>query len=363
MDTIRKNWLDSAYNALMIAAKDIVDALKNKNTRLNIIVIIAMVGFFHWSLTLRPFDKNIDIVVYDQGGSGLVFESATLNDGQEIFFEKVDSIEAMSREMAYEDLGLVIPAGFEDNLKSPEGTTISGYILWAKRNQAKTLEARFSAALSAYFGGVVDVSLGDHLILPVADNLGDVWNFTAQQLFIICWLAIAIVPHLMLEERKTQTLEALLVSPAGASEVVAGKALAGTFYLAIAIGFSMALSWMYVIQWSMAIFALLALTLFAIGLALALGSFIRSQAHLSLWGLTSIFVLILPAFFAHEPFLAPTIRAVVAWLPTTALGNLLAYSFSTGATSGMVLRDLTLGVAGIVLAYGFVIWQVRRLSR
>lgn len=363
MDTLRMSWKDSAYNALTIAAKDIVDALKNKNTRLNIIVITAMVGFFHWSLTLRPFDKQIDIVVYDQGGSGLAFESTDLNDGQEIAFEEVDTIEAMSREMAYEDLGIVIPAGFEDDLASPGGVTISGYTLWAKRNQAEALEPRVSAALSAYFGGVVQVSLGEHLVLPAADNLGDGWNFTAQQLFIICWLAIAVVPHLMLEERKTQTLEALLVSPAGAAEIVAGKALAGTFYLVIAIGFSMALSWMYVIQWGMAIFALFALTLFAIGLALALGSYIRSQAQLSLWGLISIFVLIIPAFFAHEPNLAPNIKTVVSWLPTTALGNLLAYSFSTGATSGMILRDLALGVAGIVLAYGLVIWQVRRLSR
>ena len=279
MDALRLSWKDSSYNALTIAAKDIVDALKNKNTRLNIIIIIAMVGFFHWTLTLRPFDKQIEIVVYDQGGSGLKFESTTLKDGQEIFFEEVDSILAMSREMAYEDLGIVIPTGFEDDLASPNGASISGYILWAKRSQAETLEPRVSAALSSYFGGEVDVSLGEHLVLPNADNLGDGWNFTAQQLFIICWLAIAVVPHLMLEERKTQTLEALLVSPVGAAEVVAGKALAGTFYLAIAIGFSLALSWMYVIQWGMAIFALLALTLFAIGLALALGSFIPTAVQ------------------------------------------------------------------------------------
>ena len=76
-----KTFLDNLYMAWAIASKDIVDALKNKNTRINIILMMGMVVFFYWASTLRPFDKRIDTVVYDEGNSNLTSGTAELADG------------------------------------------------------------------------------------------------------------------------------------------------------------------------------------------------------------------------------------------------------------------------------------------
>ncbi len=51
--------IGNLYMVWVIASKDIVDALKNKDTRTNIILMMGMVVFFYWASTLRPFDERI----------------------------------------------------------------------------------------------------------------------------------------------------------------------------------------------------------------------------------------------------------------------------------------------------------------
>ncbi len=76
-----KTFLDNFYMVWVIALKDIVDALKNKDTRTNIILMMSMVVFFYWASTLRPFDERIDTAVYDEGNSSLTIGAAELADG------------------------------------------------------------------------------------------------------------------------------------------------------------------------------------------------------------------------------------------------------------------------------------------
>ena len=73
-----KTLMDTLYIAWIIGTKDILDALKNKSSRSNIIVMIGMVVFFYWLGILRPFDKNVSVVVYDEGNTSLALESVTL---------------------------------------------------------------------------------------------------------------------------------------------------------------------------------------------------------------------------------------------------------------------------------------------
>ena len=79
-----KKIIDSLYISWVIARKDITDALKNKSTRTNIIIVIVLVGFFYWSSTIRPWDKRIDTVVYDKSESGLFEGTIELADDFEI---------------------------------------------------------------------------------------------------------------------------------------------------------------------------------------------------------------------------------------------------------------------------------------
>ncbi len=172
-----------------------------------------------------------------------------------------------------------------------------------------------------------------------------------------------VVPHLMLEEKRTKTLDALLVSPASTGQVVMGKALAGLFYVGLTGGLSFALNWAYVTDWGLALVAFLVTVLFAIGSGLALGSFLPSSQQLNLWGWVFNIFLLVPALIALNPLLAKGLRAVFSWLPTTALAKMFQFSFSTGVTPAQIWINLAIALGWTGLVFAAVVWKVRQSDR
>lgn len=361
MNATTTNFADNLNVALAIASKDIVDALKNKNTRTNIILMIGLVIFFYWSSTPRPFDKRIDVVVVDERNAGLSDSSAELSDGYRLSFTSASSREEMERLMGYKELGVIIPADFDQQLRSGSEPTLSGYILWVHRTRAAELEAKYSEKFSEFLGKPVRIEIGDNFIKPQPEVETSSVQFLI--LFATMYLALALVPHLMMEEKQTKTMEALLVSPASAGQVVAGKALAGLFYVLLSGGLFFALNWAYVTNWALALFALVGCALFGIGLALALGGLVKSPQQLMIWMIPVIFALLIPPLFSQEPNLSPTLKSLFAWLPTTALVELFQLAISSRVSLNALLTNLAIALVGTALVYSFVIFQVRRADR
>jgi len=353
--------LDNLYIAWAIASKDIVDALKNKATRTNIILMMGMVVFFYWASTLRPFDKRIDVAVYDEGDSSLTTGTAELADGYTFRFYEAASIHEMERMMGYKQLGVVIPADFDQVLASGGEPTLSGYILWVHRARAADLEAKYGAKFTELLGQPVRVEMGENFVIPAPDVETSSVHITI--LFATLFVAISLVPALMMEEKRTKTLDALLVSPASAGQVVIGKALAGLFYVVLVGGLFFALNWSYVANWGLALLAFLVCAMFSIGLALAMGSFVRSKQHMFIWMLPVIFILIIPAFFSQEPNLAPGLKAVFSWLPTSALVKVFQFSLSSSAPLDQLLTNLAVALGGTILVFAAVVWKVRRSDK
>jgi ABC-2 type transport system permease protein len=176
-------------------------------------------------------------------------------------------------------------------------------------------------------------------------------------------VAISLVPALMMEEKRTKTLDALLVSPASASQVVLGKALAGLFYVVLIGGLFFALNRAYIVNWGLALLAFLVCAMFSIGLALVMGSFVRSKQNMLIWMLPVMFVLVIPAFFSQEPNLAPGLKAVFSWLPTSALVRIFQFSLSSSAPADQLLTNLAIALGGTALLFAAVVWKVRRSDR
>lgn len=363
MNKNRNTLTDSLYIAWAIATKDIADALQNKGTLVNILVVLGMVVFFHWTLTLRPFDKQIDTVVFNQGDTDLERLTAELADGSSFSFREANSLEEMKERMVFQDLGLVIPAGFDQELASGQVPTLTGYLFWAHRASTTELESEYSEKLSTLLGQPVQVSIGENWIVPQLDNLGDAAYAAYYLFFAQLWIAISVVPFLVIEEKRSKTLEALLVSPASASQVILGKALAGLFYVVLAGGLSLILNGPYVYRWGLVIPAFVCSSLFAVAVALVMGAFIRSPQHTALWTIPVVLFLLLPALFARERNLVQGIREIITWFPSTALVSLSGYAVSKGATVSLFLINLAIGLGSAVLLYGLVIWQVRRSDR
>ena len=356
-----KKPFDNLHTAWAIASKDIVDALKNKSTRINIIILMLMMVFFYWASTPRPFDKKLDVVYYDEGQSSLTALPAELADGYSFRFFEADSLREMQRSMGYKQLGLVIPVDFDQRLEAGDEAVLDGYLMWVYRGRAAELESLYSEKFSELLGRPVSVEIGENIVIPEPDvHFNDV---NVHILFGVFFMALTLVPNLMLEEKQSKTIDALMVSPASPAQVVLGKALAGLFYVLLSGGLFFSLNWAYVSQWWLALLAFLCITMFSIGLALVLGSAAKSQQQMNIIAYPVFAVFMLSAFFAQEPLLAQGLKNVLSWVPTTALVDILRLSFSTHAPAGMLLKDLAISLASIAIVFGIVIWQVRRADR
>ena len=358
-----KTLLDSLYIAWVIGTKDILDALKNKSSRSNIIIMVVMVVFFYWLGVLRPFDKNVSVVVYDEGNTSLALESVSLADGAKYSFREASSQPEMERMMAYQNLGLVLPADFDQIRASGGNLPLSGYIFWADRMKVAELEAKYSQAFSKILSQPVQVVIGQNIIIPQANADGMQSNVTYLMVYFVFSMALLLIPHLMLEEKQTKTLDALLTSPASPGQVVLGKALAGFFYILVIGGLALALFSLYIVNWVLALAAFLGYALFAIGLGLAVGSYIKSTRQLGIWMVVLILFLVIPPLFYMESNLKAGIRMVLTWFPSSALASLFRFSCSTGVTPAQLWPNLAVALVSIAAVFGLVIWKVRRSDR
>jgi hypothetical protein len=156
-------------------------------------------------------------------------------------------------------------------------------------------------------------------------------------------------------------LDALLVSPASIRQVVMGKALAGLFYCLTGAGAVFALNAALILNWGLAIVAVVCGALFTVALGLLLGSVFEDKQQMTLWGFLVFNVLLVPAFLSIMTDLLPSsVIAFLRWVPTVALTTLLRTSFTSSVPLGSVLGNLALLVASAGAVYAAVVWRVRR---
>ncbi len=74
-------------------------------------------------------------------------------------------------------------------------------------------------------------------------------------------------------------------------------------------------------------------------------------------------VILVPAWFVHEPNLSAGAKSVLTWLPTSALAQLFRFSCSVGAPPAQILLNLGIALGFSALLFMVVIWQLRRSDR
>ncbi len=358
-----KTLFDTLYIAWIIGTKDILDALKNKSSRSNIVIIVFLVVFFYWLSDLRPFDKKVSVVVYDEGDTALALETVKLADGTEYSFRQASSLQDMEQKIANQNLGLVFPADFDQALASGDTPTLDGYIFWVDRKKVNGLEAKYSQAFSEILGQPVQVNIGENIIIPQANADGSQTNVTYLMVYFVFTTALLLIPHLMLEEKQTKTLDALMTSPASPGQIVLGKALAGFFYVLVIGGLALALFSLYIVNWVLVLTAFLGYALLAIGLGLLVGSYLKSMKQLGVWMLVLVLFLMIPPLFYMSSNLKAGIRLVLTWAPTSALASLFRFACTTGVTLAQILPNLAIATVSIMIVFSLVTWKVRRFDR
>ena len=348
---------------LSIAAKDILDALKNKTT-LAALITTLMLAMIYQFLPSLSTDEIPFVFLHDQGSS---VHTSALEASPSMTVRVYDSFalfEERFRIHADGELGLVLPADFDQTLASGGTPRIQGYVMhWVDPQrvdqQRLDLEQRISAVVGAPV--VIDMQGGTLTLLP--ESRGG-FLAAAGAVIVIMMLGMVLIPNLMLEEKSARTLDALLVSPASSGQIVAAKALAGMFYSLIFIVVIFAMNASFILQWGLAMLTLLLATLFAVAIGLLLGTLIDNRQQLLVAANVVIAPLLLPIFVTAMGDLLPAwLVAVLRWIPTVITTDLLLTSFSALPAYAQTLPRLGVLLASVMLLLGWEAWLVRRSDR
>jgi ABC-2 type transport system permease protein len=349
-----------------IAAKDLLDAVKNKTT-LSILLSALFVLVVYQLLPKWEHGSNLPtVLVYDAGASELL--PALKRSSNLDVYTGYTSQAQLERKLVAGDiaeLALTLPAGFDQSLARGEPLPVQGYVQhWVSDSDAAQLRTQAEGEIARLAGQPVAVHLEGNLVYPTPDSGGRSFLASLAILVSVTMVGIGLAPHLMVEEKQTRTMDALLVSPARSSHLVLAKALTGLFYCLLMAAAVLAANASLVLHWGLAVVAVLLSCLFAVALGLLLGSVVGAAPVLPVWSMVALTAFLLPIFLAPMRELLPAaVAAVLDWIPTVTLARLLRASFSRELAAGAVGVALLVVAACTAAVLAGVAWVVRRSDR
>jgi ABC-type Na+ efflux pump permease subunit len=262
-------------------------------------------------------------------------------------------------------LGLVIPEDFDQLVESGEQVEIQGLLVhWASQDQVNELVTFFESKLSEQVSTAVKIQVEGNAVYPQPDSGGFLIMISLALVLVIITLGIILAPLLMIEEKETHTIEALLVSPARYTQVVTGKAIAGLFYCLVAAAVVLLINHSLIAHWSIVLLAVVCGSLFAVSLGLFIGMLFDNPTNMNLWGGLLIAVLMVPMFLSTTvgPNFPPAIQAMLPWLPSVAMANLMRLSFTEYIFPMPILFNLGVLIGFSLLLLALVVWRLRQMD-
>ena len=367
MSNTRTNHVLNNLNIIWtIASKDIVDALRNK-TVVTMIIMVSIMLLMPYMLPIIFEQPQTVLPVYDMGSSHLVTE---LGKTPDITVQELESHQALAKVLCsttYPQIGLLLPLEMDEMVDAGGQVKLQGYVCWGKRRQVRELNGKLEEMLSQSLKQVVTIQVDGNYVYP--PDKGGLWLSLASLnalnvVLMILLMGIFLVPSLLIEEKETQTMQPLLVSPASVGQVVIGKALAGFFYILVTALIIFVVMWAGVTHWEFVILLVTGGSLFSVAVGLVLGSFFDKQQDMMGW-MSAIQVLLVGAIFV-EMFgikVPQVVGNIIPWIPSVALAYICQAAFSETVSTTQMLGKLGIIVAVSLPLYAVVVWKVRRSDR
>lgn len=364
METIRTNSKDKLRVIWAIAYKDILDGLKNKTLLSTLVSVFLIFTLYMVGPPLWYGNRPPRLVVYDAGVSNVVEK---MGDSTAFDLRLVSSQQELEEHLGYEDtevLGLVLPADFEQDITNGKQITLEGYVdHWVSDTVLSEKTAFFEAQLSDLSGVPVTINSHSETVFTQPDG-GFPFRLSIITIIALIFVGMNLTAQLTIEEKESKTIDALLVSPAGASQIVIGKALAGLFYCFVVVIVMLAFNIPLVTHWEILIPAIILGALFSVALGLLLGSILNIKQQVSLWFIILIQPLVIPIFLSMMTDLLPeNLFKVIQWIPTVALAKALQRGFSGEAPAETYGPALAYVAFSTLVLFGLVAWVLRRSDR
>lgn len=366
METKPKKLTERVNIIWTIAWKDIRDGLKNRvilSLVLGVLFMLLMPSVLTWMIE-PPFAT---VLVHDPGSSQLV---ARIDEDDAFRVRSLPSLEAFENAVAElgfgigVEYGLLVPAGFDQDLAGDGEAGVEVYLPWSYRVKIPQLREQIEGQLSSLSGGTVRANFEGNIVYPPPESNLMLGLSTQLPVLIVLLVGISMMPQLFFEEKYTKTMNALLVSPATESQIVAGKAVVGMFYILVTVLIAFGLNWSRVVHWEMVPLFVVCGGLFGVGVGLVLGTFFNRYQEIFGWS-TLVLLLLIAAIFVRmvELDLPEIIRMLLPWVPSAALAEIIKSSFLQHYDWGAVLTSAGSVLAISAVLYALVIWRLRRSDR
>lgn len=366
MGVAMKNILEYLRVVGVLARKDIVQGLKNKNILVLFFSVAFLIIFYNALPSLSAAKRPPSLFIYDAGNSALTgrLEASSEFDVRTDF----PSEEAMIRRLALGDipeLGLVIPADFDSRAASGDAPPLRGIVAyWLSGEEVAGLKAKAEGEIAAVWGTGVSIRIDENVVYGPVDDEGAGTQASMALIFALALIGISLVPHLMFDEKEARTLEVLLVSPASETQIAAGKMLAGLFYSGTVAVLAVIVNHGLIVHWGLFLVILAVFATFCVTLGLILGTAMESRAQFAVWAWLIILPLFMPVVLYLLRELVPeAVMQLLPVIPSVATYLAMRYVFTQPLALGAPLLGVgwILACTGIELA--IVSWLLRRRDR
>ncbi|MFZ0545498.1 MAG: ABC transporter permease [Candidatus Promineifilaceae bacterium] len=342
---------------LALAAKDIIDALKNKTT----LTVILGLGMMMLTVEALPILFSLDnrphIAIYDAGRSGVADELRREGSIRVSELRSEADTLASAQEASSEIVAVTLPADWES---ATGNLTIQGYVAhWVGDKKAQSLTAQAAQALTAVTGHPITIET--QVVYPTLENGGHTIMVSLGLILATVLVTAILVPYLILEEKTTHTLDLLRVSPATITQVLLGKGLAGSVYGILAAAVLLLFNLSLVNLWGLMIPAVLAIVLIGVGLGLLVGTIVENEGSVQMWVMLLVIILVSPLFivFVNDSRLPSWVQQIAAWLPTTASFDLMRLSYGNVWTASQVFPKFAAVYLAVFLIFAASAWRLR----
>lgn len=357
----------SLRRIFFIYRKDLFDAVRDSRILVTLLVPL-LIGVFYSFAFDNSSIPSATLVVADAGSSSLVGQMSTAVAGQlDLTVTRVDSAAAVQQKLAAKDgdVGLVIPAGFDQAVASGENPTLDVFVGSSGSIGAQYLVAALEPIVRQMAGQTppaqisVEAVAPDESKLTVIDRMSmRTWSIVFSLTLMVAMVSMLAIPIILAEETEKKTIDALvMVSSYG--EVVIAKALLGVTYVGIMTVILLGITRLRPLQmgWFVVSMGLLAISL--LGLGLLIGSVFKSATQLNTWSGLFLAPVIIPAALVGLGISHWT-DTIAGATPTGAGMKLLTNAFIDAPIYHPQWEPAAVLVAWSVLFYGLLLWQLSR---
>lgn len=322
-------WLTDLRIVLAVAWKDILEGWKNKVILTSMITSLFLVIFYYYLPDLTDDGMPL-MVIFDPNDHITRDETSCINDFNHRVEKVEDTFYYAIRDMDTPVIGIALE---QDPLQyqSDSPFVLEGfYPNWMKSYQKETIKTSAERTLVRCWEIPVEIAPDGNIVYPIMDSntYGKIFIASVGLLLQLTVMGLSMAPQLIVEEKESRTLQAIVVSPATLGHFVLGKTLAVLFYSILTTIIGLFFVGSLIIQWGLVLAALVIGMFTVITPGILLGVLIQSKQQITIWMWVIFLPTMLPIFFSIVRELPDPLMKIIDWWPTVALARMLRAGFT-----------------------------------